>query len=333
MKFFNSILFGFIVLLNVQNAHAQTQQQALNYLNSIGSCDDKQELYYDHYLKMVFKSRDSTRINKARTEYLNSVKESKKCFGSKKDFFGNNTLYKAYLSNANERIKLANDVPPSSLITNAKSYKEVKQYNQLLRENNQKVRALNLKLDSVRVAFAAKYNIKLNILSGESKKRQFLDYYEKIYDIKQKCIAYRNFALDAFSDSDPKKFEVEIDSLAMAVKEGKDSLKLIQPFFEDATLKNQLKNTLDFFEKDVSNLKSMVNFLTIEKKFKSYQTEYESIKKKTNDDINKYNDWVNKYNTALQQYQTAYQVSTKEKKQETASWEKSLAQFHRKHLK
>ena len=301
-----------IVLLLSQftvNCVAQSPDDPVAYMESINNAQTEMNQKYMAYMSAAAHGRRARKIEKLRSQVLQSIDNSRFKTLDIPNYRGDNSLK---LSSINY-IKLCYNVfnEDYSKIVNMEdiaeqSYDEMQAYLLLREKTNDKISEAVAKMNDASKAFAYKYNIKL--IDQKSELDTKLDdagrvnsYVDSVYLIFFKCYWQDGEIVKAMNKQKLTEMEQGRTSLISFADEGLAALDTIKPFSGDASLVNICKKVLQFYKKMAEeDLPKQTDYYLKSESFDKMKKAFDSKSKseRTKEDVAAFNKSVDEMNNA-----------------------------------
>lgn len=159
-------------------------------------------------------------------------------------------------------------------------------------------------------------------------------HYNAVYLIFFKSYKQEAYLINAMSANDLSGIEQNKEALIATVEEGREKLKAVELYENDATMVESTKNLFDFYDKETEGVKNLQDLLLKKEKFEKVKTALESKKEKdrTKEDIDQYNEAVNEMNAAIGVYNDWNNKMNEERGKWIDAWNKAGDRFTDKHV-
>jgi len=160
------------------------------------------------------------------------------------------------------------------------------------------------------------------------------EHYNAVYLIFFKSFKQEVYLLDALQKSDVSGFEQSRETLLTTIEEGRDKLKSVIRYKDDATMIEATNNLFDFYETEAKEGTVVAEFLMKQENFNKVKTAFDQKKEKDRkqEDVDQYNNAVNEMNTALNAYNAWNEKSNKLRAKYIDAWNKTAESFTSKHV-
>jgi hypothetical protein len=328
------LLFLWFVAFHSQ---AQTYDNAGQYMDFISNANQSLTIKYLTYMSAVSHGKSARKVEKRRTEVINSINDTKFSIMGMPPWKGDRTLKDttvAYLKilytvfnedygkivNMEEIAEQSYDAMEAYLLAQQKAYEKLHEASDRQHEMQKQ--------------FAAKNNITLieNTSELEEKSKtanKVLSHCNEVYLVFFKPYKQEGYFIDAMNKKDLVGMEQDINSLKKTAEDGMEKLKSIKGYNGDPTLIAACKNMLIFYKSEAMRSASLSDFFLKQENFDKIKKQFESKQgsKRTQQDIDQYNNAVNDMNAASNTYNaTNYQLN-KERADALNEWNKTYSKY------
>ncbi|MBL7832355.1 MAG: hypothetical protein JNK18_00300 [Cyclobacteriaceae bacterium] len=330
-----------VLVTGILSAYAQSE--AYQYLETIGN--EFQEISQNSmsYTSAASHGKSARKVEKRRTELINSIKAAETRIRRMKPFAGDASLRDsvvAYL--VIDRIVMTEDY---GKILNMEeiaeqSYDAMEAYLLAKEKAEEKLEAAYDRVGEQQKLFANRNNIK--IVEGTSKLGKKLEksgrvisYHNKVYLLFFKSYKNEAYLMDALNKKDISAMEQTKNTLLMSAEQDLEKLGPIPAFNGDNTLKTACQQMLAFYKMEASQkVPEMVNFLlkqeNFEKMNKAIQAKRPSDRSLT--DIDNYNNAVKEFNAAVDKVNAMHNDLNKKRSTLLEQWNNASENFLDKHV-
>lgn len=330
-----------VLVTGISSAYAQSE--AYQYLETIGN--EFQEISQNSmsYTSAASHGKSARKVEKRRTELINSIKAAETRIRRMKPFAGDASLRDsvvAYL--VIDRIVMTEDY---GKILNMEeiaeqSYDAMEAYLLAKEKAEEKLEAAYDRVGEQQKLFANRNNIK--IVEGTSKLGKKLEksgrvisYHNKVYLLFFKSYKNEAYLMDALNKKDISAMEQTKNTLLMSAEQDLEKLGPIPAFNGDNTLKTACQQMLAFYKMEASQkVPEMVNFLlkqeNFEKMNKAIQAKRPSDRSQT--DIDNYNNAVKEFNAAVDKVNAMHNDLNKKRSALLEQWNNASENFLDKHV-
>lgn len=330
-----------VLVTGISSAYAQSE--AYQYLETIGN--EFQEISQNSmsYTSAASHGKSARKVEKRRTELINSIKAAETRIRRMKPFAGDASLRDsvvAYL--VIDRIVMTEDY---GKILNMEeiaeqSYDAMEAYLLAKEKAEEKLEAAYDRVGEQQKFFANRNNIK--IVEGTSKLGKKLEksgrvisYHNKVYLLFFKSYKNEAYLMDALNKKDISAMEQTKNTLLMSAEQDLEKLGPIPAFNGDNTLKTACQQMLAFYKMEASQkVPEMVNFLlkqeNFEKMNKAIQAKRPADRSQT--DIDNYNNAVKEFNAAVDKVNAMHNDLNKKRSALLEQWNNASENFLDKHV-
>lgn len=330
-----------VLVTGISSAYAQSE--AYQYLETIGN--EFQEISQNSmsYTSAASHGKSARKVEKRRTELINSIKAAETRIRRMKPFAGDASLRDsvvAYL--VIDRIVMTEDY---GKILNMEeiaeqSYDAMEAYLLAKEKAEEKLEAAYDRVGEQQKLFANRNNIK--IVEGTSKLGKKLEksgrvisYHNKVYLLFFKSYKNEAYLMDALNKKDISAMEQTKNTLLMSAEQDLEKLGPIPAFNGDNTLKTACQQMLAFYKMEASQkVPEMVNFLlkqeNFEKMNKAIQAKRPADRSQT--DIDNYNNAVKEFNAAVDKVNAMHNDLNKKRGALLEQWNNASENFLDKHV-
>lgn len=330
-----------VLVMGISSAYAQSE--AYQYLETIGN--EFQEISQNSmsYTSAASHGKSARKVEKRRTELINSIKAAETRIRRMKPFAGDASLRDsvvAYL--VIDRIVMTEDY---GKILNMEeiaeqSYDAMEAYLLAKEKAEEKLEAAYDRVGEQQKLFANRNNIK--IVEGTSKLGKKLEksgrvisYHNKVYLLFFKSYKNEAYLMDALNKKDISAMEQTKNTLLTSAEQDLEKLGPIPAFNGDNTLKTACQQMLAFYKMEASQkVPEMVNFLlkqeNFEKMNKAIQAKRPADRSQT--DIDNYNNAVKEFNAAVDKVNAMHNDLNKKRSALLEQWNNASENFLDKHV-
>ncbi len=338
---------GFYLMLTLASSsitfgYAQTNE-AFTYLETIGN-----EFYEISHSSMSYTSaashgKSARKVDKRRTELINTIKTAETKIRRMKPFAGDASLRDsvvAYL--VLDRIVMTEDY---GKILNMEeiaeqSYDDMEAYLLAKERAGEKLEAAYDRVSEQQKLFAAKNNIK--IVEGTSKlsrklekSGKVLSYYNKIYLLFFKSFKNEAYLMEAIERKDISAMEQSKNSLLASAEQDLEKIGPIPAFNGDNTIKTACQQLLGFYKMEASQkVAEMINFQLKQENFEKMNAAFGAKRPadRTKQDVDNFNKAVKEYNDAVGKINALNNELNKKRDALLNQWNNAKENFLDKHI-
>lgn len=330
-----------VLVTGISSAYAQSE--AYQYLETIGN--EFQEISQNSmsYTSAASHGKSARKVEKRRTELINSIKAAETRIRRMKPFAGDASLRDsvvAYL--VIDRIVMTEDY---GKILNMEeiaeqSYDAMEAYLLAKEKAEEKLEAAYDRVGEQQKLFANRNNIK--IVEGTSKLGKKLEksgrvisYHNKVYLLFFKSYKNEAYLMDALNKKDISAMEQTKNTLLMSAEQDLEKLGPIPAFNGDNTLKTACQQMLAFYKMEASQkVPEMVNFLLKQENFEKMNKAIQAKRPadRSQADIDNYNNAVKEFNAAVDKVNAMHNDLNKKRSALLEQWNNASENFLDKHV-
>lgn len=325
------------ILLAPSKAGAQAFDNAGQYMDFINNANDALTAKYLAYLSAVSHGKSVRKVEKRRTEVVNSISDTKYSIMGLPPWKGDKTLKDTTVA----YLKILNNVfnDDYGKIVNMEeiaeqSYDAMEAYMLAQEKAYEKLEEASKKQHNMQKQFAVKNNINLVESSSEidSKSKTangVLKHTNEVYLIFFKSYKQEGYLLDAMNKKNLVSLEQNINSLKKFAEEGLEKLKPLKGYNNDGSLIAVCRTTLYFYKSEAMRSSTLTDFFLKEESFNKIKKQFESRPsgKRTQQDIDEYNKAVNEMNAASKDFNTTNAAINKERSTALNDWNKTYSKY------
>ena len=335
----------FVVLLSQfgANCTAQSSDDPVAYMASINNAQTEMNQKYMAYMSAAAHSRKARKIEKLRSQVLQSIDNSRFKTLDIPIYKGDNSLRQSSI----DYIKLCYNVfnDDYAKIVNMEdiaeqSYDEMQAYLLLREKTNDKVTEAVAKMNEASKAFAAKYNIQL--IDQKSELDAKLDdagnvnsYVDSVYLIFFKCYWQDGEITKAMNTQKLTEIEQGRTSLIRFADEGLAQLSTMKPYAGDISLANTCKKVLEFYKKMAEeDLPKQTDYFLKTENFDKIKKSFDSKSKneRTKQDVDEFNKSVDDLNKSATAFNTVNKNINDTRNYLLDNWNESEKNFIDSHM-
>jgi hypothetical protein len=339
MKSFQRVGYTVILVFTIMSfAAAQDASTPGGYMDAIAKAHEDMNKKYMAYMSAAGHGRRARKVEKLRTQVLESILDAKintKAVGAYK---GDNSLKESSV----DYIQLCYNVfnEDYAKIVNMEeiaeqSYDEMQAYILLQEKTSEKLNEASDKLNAAEKAFAAKYEI--NLIESKSELSEKMEvagklnhYTNQLFLIFFKCNWEDGVIIKAMNDKKVNDIEQGRNALIKYAEEGLKALDTMKNFQGDASLATVCRQVLTFYRKMAENdIPKLTDFYLKEENFQKIKKAFESKSqsKRTEADVDGFNKAVNDINNAVTAYNRTNDIINDNRKQVLGNWERTEKEF------
>lgn len=321
--------------------YAQDQNSAVSYLDFIGNQFTNISNDMMAYTSATSHGKSARKVEKKRTELLQTVREAETNIRKLKPYKGDVALrdsVAAYFKLA--RLVLNEDY---AKIVNMEevaeqSYDKMEAYMLAKELAEDKLDQALEKTNKQYEAFASKNNIRL--LEGSSKlsekmkqTNKVMKYYNAIYLVFFKSYKDEAYLTDAVNRNDVSAIEQTKNSLKASVQEGYKKLLPLGVYENDKSLKVACEKLLDFYAYESSDRTGeLTDYILKKDKFEKAKRAMDAKRDRTQADVNDFNKLVKEYNDSVTKYNNLNSELNKKRSEAQNAWNKASTDFLDNHI-
>lgn len=330
-----------VLVTGISSAYAQSE--AYQYLETIGN--EFQEISQNSmsYTSAASHGKSARKVEKRRTELINSIKAAETRIRRMKPFAGDASLRDsvvAYL--VIDRIVMTEDY---GKILNMEeiaeqSYDAMEAYLLAKEKAEEKLEAAYDRVGEQQKLFANRNNIK--IVEGTSKLGKKLEksgrvisYHNKVYLLFFKSYKNEAYLMDALNKKDISAMEQTKNTLLTSAEQDLEKLGPIPAFNGDNTLKTACQQMLAFYKMEASQkVPEMVNFMLKQENFEKMNKAIQAKRPadRSQADIDNYNNAVKEFNAAVDKVNAMHNDLNKKRSALLEQWNNASENFLDKHV-
>jgi uncharacterized protein (DUF1697 family) len=321
---------------------AQTYENAGDYIGFINTKSEQLTTKYMVYLSAVSHGKSARKVEKRRTDVVNSISDTKyeimamPPWKGDKSFRDTTVVYLKTLNivfnedygkivNMEEIAEQSYDAMEAYMLAQEKAYEKLNEASDKQREMQKK--------------FAAKNNVTLvesvsEVGSKAKTANEVLSHCNAIYLVFFKPYKQEGYMIDAMNKKNLVGMEQDINSLKKMAGEGQTKLKTTVGYNGDESLITACRKMLDFYQSEATRSVSLADYFLKEENFKKIGKLFESKPpgKRTQQDIDQYNQAVKDINDARKNFNDTNNDLNKERTAALNKWNKSYNDYLDDHM-
>lgn len=340
-----SLLVSMLVVLMFQSGvFAQMPESPVDHMNALNDMEENLQKKYLSYMSEVAHGRRARKMEKRRTELLNSISQSIAEGGRLRLYKNDPALRNAFkeywsvlLTIFKEDYHKIVDMEEVA----ERSYDAMEQYLLIQEKANEKLHEAHSSVRSAYEAFAARHNVRLT--EGQSTKLserlqkagEVNSYMNKVFLLFFKSNVQEDLMLEALKNNDVNGVEQSKNSLGRFSSEGLQRLDTMKSYDDDKSLIAACKEVLEFQKDEAANKASyMTDFLMKKEEFDKLRKAFESkpANRRTQDDVNAFNKSVDDYNKAVNSFNNTSAQLDKSRSKVLTNWEATRKKFMDTHI-
>ena len=342
-SFISALTTTLVCMLFFSRAIAQTLDNPGGYMDYIGKAEEELAKKYLSYMSASSHGSSLRKIDKRRTDLLNSIYETRIKITDMPAYKGDKSLKDASVDYLKILYSVFNE--DYAKIVNMEeiaeqSYDDMEAYILIQDKANERLKTAYESRDAITKDFAKKYNV--NLISAGSALSEKLsqaeevgDYYHKVYLIFFKAFNQEKYLVAAIDQKNINSLEQNKNALAKYSEEGLGKLKDIKAFSGDGSLVVSCRQMLEFL-KDEANTKVpiMADFIMKAETFAETKKAFDSksASKRTQKDIDEYNKAVNDMNSGVNKFNSTNNALNTNRNKLLNAWNNSVQEFMDTHM-
>lgn len=309
MKGYTHIILGLSILIaSTQSVQAQTASDPVAYMNKFTESERLINSQMLSYISAVAHDKSAKKVDKQRTELINTIAAARSKAAHSSDFEGDSSLRAAAYNYFNIAYIVAKEdygkIVDMEEIAE-QSYDNMEAYLKAQEVANDKEHEAFEKVDREIRAFAATHHITLTEdNSKESKQSEIVNevtkYYNKVYLAFFKCNSNEKYMIKALDKKDINGIEQNKNSLLKNSTENLPKLDQIGSYQGDGSLIVSSEKLLQFYKEEAKEKTPILTaFLVKNDNFQKMKKEMDAKTSRTQEDVNKFNAAVKDINEAV----------------------------------
>lgn len=307
-----------VLLLATMWLPAQDFNNAGTYISYINKAEKELAVKYLSYMSASSHGKNRRKVDKRRTDLLNSIYEVRVKIFDMPSFNGDKSLrdsavnYLKILYNVfnEDYAKLVNMEEIAE-----QSYDAMEAYLLIQEKADEKLKEANDAYAKQEKEFAKKYNVNL-IESQTNLSRKLEDaqkvssYYHQVFLIFFKSQNQETYLLEALNKKNINGIEQSKNALIKYAEEGLNKLKSMKGYNADKSLETAVRKTLEFFKDEAEKkIPLLSDFLIKEENFEQIKKAFDAkpASQRTKQDVDLFNKSVNDINKAVNVYNATNQ--------------------------
>jgi hypothetical protein len=332
------------LLLSVTLWAGSGQESPVDHMSALNALEENLQEKYLSYMSEVAHGRRARKMEKRRTELLNSINEAIRESEKLRPYKGDASLREAFkeywvvlLTIFKEDYHKIVDMEEVA----ERSYDAMEQYLLIQEEAGKKLHEAHAKVSPAYEKFAASHNVKL--VEGQSSKLskrlgqagQVNSYMNMIFLIFFKSNVQEQSMLEALKKNDINGVEQSKNSLLKFSTEGLDRLDTLDSYKGDGSLITACRKILDFHNDEAENKATyMTDFLMKKDEFDKIRKAFESkpTNNRTQTDIDAFNKSIDGYNRAVNDFNKTSGGLDNTREKVMNNWEVTRKRFMDQHV-
>ncbi len=336
---FALILFC-LPILNV-GAQSESPVEHMSFLNEH---EEQLSKNYLSYMSEVAHGERARKMERRRTDLINSIKEAIKNANRLRPFKGDASLRNAYVAYWNILLSIFNEdyhkIVDMEEIAE-QSYDKMEAYLLAQDKASEKLDEAYQKVPDAYRAFAASHNVKLSEVQSTKLSRKLNaagavnGYYKIIYLVFFKASVQEVYVMEALKKSDINGLEQSKNSMLKYAEEGLLRLDTIKPFKRDGSLITATRKVLDFYKREaLQDIPVQSDFIIKSEEFKKIKKSFDEkpASKRTQADADAYNKSIDEYNKGIATCNKTIESSNKSRTAVLNNWNITKKRFMDAHV-
>jgi uncharacterized protein (DUF1697 family) len=335
-------MLSICVLIFSGHITAQQYDNAGDYIGFINTKSEELTTKYMVYLSAVSHGKSARKVEKRRTDVVNSISDTKYEIMGMPPWKGDKSFRDttvAYLKTLNivfneEYGKIVNMEEIAE-----QSYDAMEAYMLAQEKAYEKLNEASDKQHEAQKKFAAKNNVNLiesvsEVGSKAKTANEVLSHCNAIYLVFFKPYKQEGYMIEAMNRKNLVGMEQDINSLKKMAEEGMEKLKTAAGYNGDESLITACRMMMDFYQSEATRSASLADYFLKEENFKKIGKLFESKPpgKRTQQDIDQYNQSVKDINDARKNFNDTNNDLNKERTAALNKWNKSYNDFLDDHM-
>jgi hypothetical protein len=325
-----TVLFSF-------NTIAQDFKNPVEYLEYIGKKNEELSIKYLSYLSAVSHGKSARKVDKRRTEVVNSINETRQYIQIMPPFNGDRSLRDSSVKYLRILHIVFNE--DYHKIVNMEeiaeqSYDAMEAYMLAQDKAQEKLQAASAQQNEAQKKFAAANNINLVDNTSELEQKMktastLMNHYDDVYLVFFKPYKQEAYLLEALGKNNIVAIEQNIGSLSKFAEEGLEKLKTIKSPNGDASIIAACRAQLLFYKQEAKDAAAFTDFFLKQEEFNKLKKEFDAkpSSKRTQADIDKYNKGIEDINKASDSYNKVNDTLNKQRNAALNDWNKAVKKF------
>ncbi|MES2882007.1 MAG: hypothetical protein V4676_07660, partial [Bacteroidota bacterium] len=303
--------------------HAQTIENAGQYMGEIGKANDKVTITYLSYLSAVGHNKGARKVEKRRAEVLTTISDARFAVQGMLGWKGDKT----YRDTTVAYLKLLYNVfnEDYAKIVNMEeiaeqSYDAMEAYMLAQEKASEKLAEAAIKQQRTQKTFADKYDIKLlaNTTDLEEKSKQagqLMNHYGDVYLVFFKAYKQEAYLMAALEKSNVIAIEQNKNALEKFAVEGLEKLSHMHGYNNNPSIIVACREAMNFYKDEAKTVAHATEFALKNEAFAKMKKAFESkpASSRTQKDVDEFNKGVNDINNAVNTYNNTNNQINKER--------------------
>lgn len=341
MKFLFSAFLFFLTVSVFKGQSQQPDQEAYNYMATIGSGYEKISEDYMQYASAVAHN-SARKAEKRRADLIKSIYAVKETVAKAPCFKDNCALRDSAVSYLTLNFYVLNydyEKIVNMEEVSEQSYDLMEAYMLARDLAEKKVEESGKRLEEVEKAFAAKYNIPLSPDKSELSRKieqanQVNDHYKDVYLIFFKSYKQEAYLLDALDKKDFSAAEQNKNALLQTATEGLTKLTSLKAFRNDRSLITACRQALDFYKNEATKMSAIIDFMMKAENFNKMKETFDAKDPmmRTKEEVDQYNKAANELNTLQRTFTTNYNYLNTNRSNVVNNWNNQSENYQEKYI-
>ncbi len=332
-----SLFFTIVFAMCMPLRSTAQYENAGAYLDYINNASQALTTKYLVYLSAVSHGKSARKVEKRRTDVVNSINETRYNIQGMPPWKGDRTLKDttvAYLKilnsvfnddygkivNMEEIAEQSYDLMEAYMLAQSKAY--------------EKLNEAGNKQHDMQKEFAKKNGINLventSEVGDKSKKAsEVLKHTNEVYLIFFKVYKQEGYLIESMNQKNLVSMEQNINSLKKLADEALEKLKGVKGYNNDASLIAACRNMMNFYKSEAARSGAFTDYILKEENFVKIKKQFESKpqNKRTQADIDQFNKGVNDINASLKDFNNTNNALNKERSSGLNDWNKTYNDY------
>ena len=334
---FRKIIFPVLLCMCSWSLLAQDFSNPVEYLDYIGKKNKELSTKYLSYLSASSHGKSARKVDKRRTEVINSITETRQYVQAMPAFKGDRSLRDSTVTYLKLLYIVFNE--DYSKIVNMEeiaeqSYDAMEAYMLAQDKAQEKLSAASERQHEAQKKFAAanKINLVDDVSELEQKMKTantLMKHYDEVYLVFFKAYKQEDYLMQAVNKKNIIAVEQNLSSLKQFAEDGMEKLKTIKSPNGDATLIAACRNLLLFYAAEAKDAAGYTDFFLKEEEFTKIKKEFDSkpSSRRTQQDVDRYNKGVNDMNAASNNYNKLNGELNRNRSSVLDDWNKAVKRF------
>lgn len=342
MKF---LLMAMLMMVTVRGSlWAQMPESPVDHMNALNQLEENLQKKYLSYMSEVAHGRKARKMEKRRSELLNSISQAI-YEGGKMRLYKNDpdlrNAFKQYWSVLLTIFKEDYHKIVDMEEVAERSYDAMEQYLLIQEKANEKLHEAHGRVGVAYETFAARHHVRLT--EGQSTKLsgrlnqagEVNSYMNKVFLLFFKSNVQEELMLEAVKRNDVNSVEQSKNSMAKFSSEGLERLDTMKMYKDDGSLIAACRAVLQFQRDEAATKASyMTDFLLKKEEFDKIKKAFEikPANRRTQDDVNSFNKAIDDYNKAVTVFNKTSSELDKSRAKVLDNWEATRKKFMDSHI-